>query len=267
MENARTGHQPKMYRFTTFYVPWAEIGPPARTRRNSRALHDHAGCRGRGIHGLSVHSGHSYRPKQFRPNLVPHRPSKGSGALIVNERTRRELIEEFEQYIDKPGEGEPKPEWKTSDLFKGPTPIDHLPKWQREKLTEHRQQRSSLKVEVGRGVWTRAPDRSLVTELELYWALVSSSKNDKIGFGVYSKKSGQMAHLCLDYDTEKQAMDSAVAWMRHGKRRASSNDRYFPSFRSSECQASIVPWVIAGIFSVGVLRSLNQLGATGGKLR
>jgi len=113
--------------------------------------------------------------------------------------------------------GEPKPEWKTSDLFKGPTPVDHLPEWQRAKLTEHRQQRSSLKVEVGRGVWTRAPDRSLVTELELYWAEVSSLKNNKIGFAVYSKKSGQMAQSWFDYDTEKQAMDSAVAWMRHGK--------------------------------------------------
>jgi hypothetical protein len=39
--------------------------------------------------------------------------------------------------------GEPTPEWKTSDLFKGPSPIDYLPEWQREKLEEHRQQRSA----------------------------------------------------------------------------------------------------------------------------
>jgi hypothetical protein len=113
--------------------------------------------------------------------------------------------------------GDPKPEWKTSELFKEPTPIEHLPEWQQERLREHRQRRSSLKVEPGRGVWTRAPDQSLVTELELYWAQVSTLKNDKISFVVYSKKSGQLAQSWFDYDTEKQAMDSAVAWMRHGK--------------------------------------------------
>jgi hypothetical protein len=113
--------------------------------------------------------------------------------------------------------GGPKPEWKTSDLFKGPSPVEHLPEWQREKLMEHRNQRSSLKVEEGQGVWTRAPDRSLVTELELYWAQVSPFKNNKIGFAVYSKKSGQMAQSGYDYDTEKQAIDAASAWMRHGK--------------------------------------------------
>ena len=110
--------------------------------------------------------------------------------------------------------GEPKPEWKTSDLFKGPSTVDHLPEWQREKLTEHRQKRQN--VEVGRGAWTRAAsDGSLVTELDLYWAQVVPWVDNKFGFVCYSKKSGQMAQSWYDYETEKQAMGAAVAWMRH----------------------------------------------------
>jgi hypothetical protein len=30
--------------------------------------------------------------------------------------------------------GEPMPEWKPSGHFKGPTPIDHLPEWQRKRI-------------------------------------------------------------------------------------------------------------------------------------
>jgi hypothetical protein len=113
--------------------------------------------------------------------------------------------------------GEPKTEWKTSDLFKGPSPTDHLPEWQREKLKEHRQKREN--VEIGRGVWTRATsDGSLVTEFDLYWARIEPQvEKNKFGFVSYSKKSGQMAQSWFDYETEKQAMDAAVAWMRHGK--------------------------------------------------
>jgi hypothetical protein len=112
--------------------------------------------------------------------------------------------------------GKPKPEWKPSELYKGPSPLDHLPEWQRERLVEHRQKRQH--VELGRGTWTRASsDRALVTELDLYWATVVPWVENKIGFICYSKASGQMAQSWYDYDTEKQAMDAAVAWMRHGK--------------------------------------------------
>jgi hypothetical protein len=112
--------------------------------------------------------------------------------------------------------GEPKPEWKTSDSYKGPSPVDHLPEWQREKLTEHRQKRQN--VELGRGAWTTAgSDGSLVTELDLYWAqVVSWVEKNKFGFACYSKASGQMAQSWYDYETQKQAMDAAAAWMRHG---------------------------------------------------
>jgi hypothetical protein len=114
--------------------------------------------------------------------------------------------------------GEPKPVWQPSGYFKGPTPINHLPEWQRKLLEEHREQRVLKKVEPGRGVWTRAPfDGSLVTEVELYWAQVLSLADNKIGFTVYSKKSGQMANLWLDCASEKQAMDLAVDCMLYGK--------------------------------------------------
>jgi hypothetical protein len=112
--------------------------------------------------------------------------------------------------------GEPKLVWQQGGHFKEPTPINHLPEWQQEQLTEHRRQHSSKKVEADQVIWTRESDGSLVTEVELYWATVMPWL-DKIGFAVYSKKSGQIVSLWYDCTSEKQAMDLAIDWMLRGK--------------------------------------------------
>jgi hypothetical protein len=110
-----------------------------------------------------------------------------------------------------------KVQWEPSDLLTEATPIKHLPAWQQERLQEHRLQRSSLNAQPGELVWTRGSNGVLVTELDLYWSDVALLKNGRIGFTVYSKKSGVVANDCLDCQSEQEAMDRALDWMRHGR--------------------------------------------------
>jgi len=94
------------------------------------------------------------------------------------------------------------------------TPINHLPLWSQKLIQEHRLQRSSLNAKPGEPVWTRASNGELVTELDLYWSLITAFKDGQFTYYIYSKKSGVAAHYS-DCRSEQEAMDQALDWMRH----------------------------------------------------
>lgn len=108
-----------------------------------------------------------------------------------------------------------KQQWEPSDLFIEATPITHLPAWQQERLQENRLKRSSLNAQSGELVWTRGSNGALITELELYWSLITASKDGQFDYTIYSKKSGVLAY-CSDCQSEQEAMDWALDWMGHG---------------------------------------------------
>jgi hypothetical protein len=105
---------------------------------------------------------------------------------------------------------------KPSELFIKPTPIRHLPAWQQKLIEEHRLKRFSLNAQPGEVIWTRGSDGALVTELARYWALVVLTQTGQIGYAVYSKRSGAVAHFWVDRQSSQEAMDRAFDWMRYG---------------------------------------------------
>lgn len=107
-------------------------------------------------------------------------------------------------------------QWEPSDLFTETTPIKHLPAWQQELIQEHRVNRSSVNVKPSELIWTRGADGALVTELAFFWSHVVLAQNGQIGYTVYSKKSGVVAHFWIDGQSEQEAMNRALVWMRRG---------------------------------------------------
>jgi hypothetical protein len=106
--------------------------------------------------------------------------------------------------------------WEPSELFIKPTPIRHLPAWQQKLIEEHRLKRFSLNAQPGEVSWTRESDGALVTKLARYWAHVVLTQTGQIGYAVYSKRSGAVAHFWVDGQSEQEAMDRAFDWMRYG---------------------------------------------------
>jgi hypothetical protein len=95
----------------------------------------------------------------------------------------------------------------------------NLPRWQLDELTRHRwlRQRSSQSADPGKIIWTRTSKGAAMTELHGYWADVAVTEENKFAFTAYSKDSGREVVTWFDYETEQQAMDTAVDFIRDGK--------------------------------------------------